>query len=282
MADRESLTLSFVTAHPAEAARILERLDASDAAALFDRIPARAGAPVLTAMLPSAAARIVTTVNADTAPTLVANCGTQAAVAILRQITEPRRSQLISSLPTTVAVASRLLLHYPDDSVGAWIDPDIIVLPPDATVSEAIARVTSGKEPEVEMVFSVDNDQRLVGAISVTALLRATGVARLASIARKPQTVLTASATISGMARRRGWRQSAVMPVIDRYSRLIGVLHRDALDRALARGNRATSYDDGEPIATVIARGYWNAFAVLTHASVSLLPQPKPIVDKQT
>ena len=61
MANPESLTLAFVTAHPAEAARILERLNASDAAALFDRVPARAGAPVLTAMLPSAAARVKVT-----------------------------------------------------------------------------------------------------------------------------------------------------------------------------------------------------------------------------
>lgn len=282
MANQESLTLAFVTAHPAEAARILERLNAPDAAALFDRIPARAGAPVLAAMLPSAAARIVTSVDAQGAASLLASCGTQAAVAILRQITEPKRGQLIKGLPTTVAVASRLLLHYPDDSVGAWIDPDIVVLPPDTTVTEAIARVTSGKEAEVELVFLVDHDQRLVGAINVTALLRASGAVRLASIVQKPQMVLTASATISGMARRRGWRQSAVMPVIDRNSRLIGVLRRDALDRALARGHRTIRHDEGEPVTSVLARGYWNAFAVLTHASVSMLPQPKPIVDKQT
>jgi magnesium transporter len=282
MADRESLTLAFVTAHPAEAARILERLNVTDAAALFDRLPARSGAPVLTAMLPSAAARILTFVSPLTASSLLASCGTQAMVAILRQIAEPKRSQLVKSLPTTSAVASRLLLHYANDSVGAWIDPDIFVLPPDATVAEAIARVASGKEHDVEMVFSVDHEQRLVGAISVAALLRASGVARLSSIVRKPHTVLTASATISGMARRRGWRQSAVTPVIDRNSRLIGVLRRDALDRAMATGHRLTRHDDTERVATIMAQGYWNAFAALTQASVSLLPKAKPIVDTKS
>ena len=106
MANPESLTLAFVGAHPAEAARILERIHAVDAAALFERVPARAGAPVLTAMLPSAAARVLAALEAGTAQSLLVNSGTQAAVTILRQISEPLRSQLVEGLPTTAAIAS--------------------------------------------------------------------------------------------------------------------------------------------------------------------------------
>lgn len=281
MANPESLTLAFVTGHPAEAARILERLDASDAAALFARVPARAGAPALTAMLPSTAARVISALDNKTALSLLATTGTQATVTILRQISEPRRSELVAGLPTTTAMASRLLLHYADDSIGAWIDPDIVVLPPETPIAEAIARVTAGEETQVELVFSVDRDQRLMGVVSLHELLRAPGTAKLASIARKPPAVLTASATISGIARRRGWQQSPVIPVIDRDARLIGVLRRGALDRALARGRRAVDTDDGESLAAIVAQGYLSAFSVLTDAAISVLPQAKPIVSDE-
>ena len=282
MANPESLTLAFVTAHPAEAARILERLNAPDAAALFERVPARAGAPVLTAMLPSAAARVITALDTRAALSLLATTGTQATVTILRQISEPQRSELVAGLPTATAMASRLLLHYPDDSVGAWVDPDIVVLPPETTVAEALDRVASGNESQVELVFSVDRDQRLMGAISVHELLRISGTAKLASVARKPQTVLTASATVSGIARRRGWQQSPVVPVIDRNEQLIGVLRRSALDRALARGLRLEEPDNRQPLAAMFAQGYWSAFSILADATISVLPQAKPIVTDET
>ena len=282
MANPESLTLVFVTAHPAEAARILEHLSAPDAAALFEHIPARAGAPVLAAMLPSAAARVITALDDQTALSLLATTGTQTTVTILRQISEPRRSQLVSGLPTAVAMASRLLLHYADDSIGAWIDPDIVVFPPETAVNEAIARVANGDEPQVELVFSVDRNQCLLGAISLYELLRASGTAKLESVTRKPQVVLTASATVSGIARRRGWQQFPVIPVIDRDARLIGVLRRHAFDRALARGHRAAKAGDSESLAAIFAHGYVTAFSILSDAAISVLPQAKPIVSDET
>jgi magnesium transporter len=278
MADAEALTLAFVTAHPAEAARILERLNAADAAALFERVPARAGAPVLTAMLPSVAARILAALEARTAQALLAIIGTQAAVTILRQISEPLRTQMVAGLPTAAAMASRLLLHYADDSVGAWIDPDIVVFPPDTTVSEALARIGNGTEPQVELVFSVDHDQRLTGVTRLHNLLRVPGERKLASIMQKPQVVLTGSATVAGVARRRGWQQSSVLPVTDRNGKLIGVLRRGALERALARGSQQQTTDDGELLVSMFTSGYWNAFSALSHAVVSLLPKAKPIV----
>lgn len=277
MADAHSLTLAFVTAHPAEAARILERLNPVDAAALFEHLPARVGAPVLTSMLPSVAARVITSLGMQNALSLLSGTGTQTTVAILRQIPEATRNQLVDALPTATAMASRLLLYYPDDSVGAWIDPDIVMFPPETTVSEAIARIAAGNEHQVEQVFTVDREQRLTGAVSVHELLRAGSSTMLVNISRKPQTVLSASATISGISRRRGWQQSPSIPVTDRNAQLIGVLRRSALDRALARGERLLQPEPDQPLGALLANKYWNAFSVLADAAVSALPQAKPI-----
>lgn len=282
MANAETLTLAFVNAHPAEAARILERLNPVDAAALFERVPARAGAPVLNAMLPTVAARILTELQAGTAQSLLAVIGTQAAVSILRQIAEPQRSELVATLPTAAAMASRLLLHYPNDSVGAWIDPDIVVFPPGTTVSEALARISEGNEPQVELVFSVDHDQRLAGVTTLHNLLRAAGDRKLASIATAPPVVLTGIATVNGVARRRGWQQTSVLPVTDRNGKPIGVLRRGALDRALARANRQLPTDNSELLVSMFASGYWNAFSALAHAVVSLLPGAKSITSDKS
>lgn len=282
MADAQSLTLAFVTAHPAEAARILERLNPVDAAALFEHLPARAGAPVLTAMLPSAAAHVITSVAMQTAMSLLSATGTQATVAILRQIADSKRNQLVDALPTAAAMTSRLLLYYPDDSVGAWIDPDIVMFPPETTVGEAIVRITNGNESRIEQVFSVDREQRLTGVASVHELLRSTETMMLTSITRKPHAALSASATISGISRRRGWQQEPVIPVTDRNGQLIGVLRRSALDRAMARTNRLAQPEPDQPLGAMLANKYWGAFSVLADAAVSALPRAKPIAPDES
>lgn len=282
MANPESLTLAFVTLHPGEAARVLERMAAPEAAALFGRVPARAGAPVLTAMLPSAAARVVSILESRIALSMLSAAGTQAAVTVLRQVPDPQRSQLIDGLPTAAAIASRLLLGYPDDSVGAWSDPDIIVLSPDATIAEALTRVKSGDEARIEQVFAVDREQHLVGMIELHELLRAPEATSLAGIMHKPTAVLNGAATVSGAANQRGWQQASALPVIDSSGRLIGVLRRASLARALARNRLQAPVDEGAPLLTLFARSYWTAVSSLAEAAITLLPPQKPLYEEDS
>jgi magnesium transporter len=228
-------------------------------------------------MLPSVAARVIGLLEAKIALSMLTAAGSQAAVAVLRQVPEPKRSQLIEGLPTAAAIASRLLLGYPDDSVGAWADPDIVVLPPEVSVGEALARVRSGDEELVEQVFAVDREQRLVGLVDLHELLRVPEATAVASVMRKPSAVLTAIATLTGASGQRGWQQSAALPVVDRSGRLIGVLRRSTLARALARNRQQAPADEDASLAGVLARGYWDAISGLAEATVSLLPPGKPL-----
>ena len=277
MAEPEALTLTYITAHPAEAARVLERIPGADAAALFATVPARAGAPVLTAMLPSAAARILSSLHDEPALALLAAAGVQAAVTVLRYIPEPRRSRLLEGLPTTTAVASRVLLGYPDDSVGAWADPDVIALAPETRVSDALERVRGGDEKKVEQVYAVDQDQRLIGIVDLLELLRVPDSTTLASVLHKPLAMLTAMTPLTGAATQRGWQLSSVLPVVERDGRLIGVMHRATLARAMARSRATTQPANEVTITGVLTRGYWDAASGLAEAALWLLPPAKPV-----
>ena len=281
MAEPEALTLTYIAAHPGEAARVLERMPGADAAALFASVPARAGSPVLSAMLPSAAARVLGSLDDEPALALLAAAGVQAAVTVLRYVPEPRRSRLLEGLPTATAVASRILLGYPDDSVGAWADPDIIPLAPETRVSDALARVRNGDEKEVDQVYVVDNEQRLVGIVDLHELLRVPDSTTLAAVLHKPVAVLTAMTPLTGAATQRGWQQSSALPVVERDGRLIGVMHRATLARALARSRATTQPADDVTITGVLTRGYWDAASGLAEAGLWLLPPAKPVLPEE-
>jgi magnesium transporter len=271
MAEADTLTLAFVSSHPGDAARVLERLPGSDAAALFLHLPARAAAPALAAMLPPAAARIVAALDDPPALGLLSAAGVQAAVAILRHVAEPRRSRLIDGLSTATAVASRLLLGYPEDAAGAWADPELIALAPETSAAEALARVRGDTDVEASEVYVVDEEQKLLGVVDLQALLRAPEATTLAALMHKPAGVLPAIMPLGAAAAQPGWQRSGTLPVAERGNRLIGVLRLATLAKARSRGTSRGS-PATDTLAGLLARGYWDTVSGLVRAGLTAMP----------
>lgn len=276
MADAETLSLAFMRTHPAEAARVLESLAPAAAAELLARVPARLAAPVLSAMLPSAAARSLSGLDDEQVLALLGELGTQPMVALLRHVGEPRRARLIAGLPTAASLASQLLLGYVEDSVGAWTDPDVLALPGATRAAEALERVRH-IEATVQCVFVTGAGGRLEGWVPLPMLLRAAEGATLASIMRRPEAVILAQTPLAGALRHPGWEQASLLPVLESGERLVGVLTRDALTRALGRGARPVRSAPGETLAGMLALGYWDALSGSAEAMVTLLPEVGPV-----
>jgi len=275
MADAQTLGLAFMRAHPPEAARVLEGLAPAAAAAMLASAPARLAAPVFAAMLPNAAGRALAGVDDERALALLGALGTQPVVAVLRHVPEPRRARLIAGLPTAAALASQLLLGYVEDAVGAWTDPDVLALPGATRASDALERVR-GIDAVVYRVF-VTTAGRLDGWVPLPVLLRAPEGANLASIMARPEAVLPAKTPLAGAAVHPGWERSSVLPVVEAGERLVGVLTRDALTRAMGRMSRPPRTDDGVTLAGMLVRGYWDALSGGAQAMATLLPGVKPV-----
>lgn len=276
MADAESLSLAFMRAHPPEAARVLESVVPADAAALLARAPARLAAPVLGAMLPNAAARALGGVEDEQALALLGELGTQPVVAVLRNVPEPRRSRLIAGLPTAAALASQLLLGYVEDAVGAWTDPDVLAMPGSTHAGDALERVKH-VDAVVSRVFVTSAKGALEGWVPLPVLLRAPPGATLASIQRRPDAVLSAQSPLAGAATHPGWERASILPVVEGGERLVGVLSRDALTRALGRTSRTQRVAPGGTLAEMLARGYWDALSGWSEAMATLLPSVRPV-----
>ena len=272
MADVETLTLAYVASHPSEAARVLEQRPAVEAAAVFTRLPARAMAPALAAMLPTAAARIVAALGDHVALGLLTAAGAQGAVAVLRHLPEPRRSRLVEGLPTATAIAARLLLGYPEDTVGAWADPQAVALAPALNAQDAFARVRGEPEGEAEWVYVVGEDQRLLGVVELATIVRAPDWRTLEALMHPPAATLPAVMPLAAAAAHPAWGRVSELPVVSRGERLIGTLRRSVLDEAIGRSGERGE-EEGLSLAGFAARGYWDAVSGLVRAFLALLPR---------
>jgi magnesium transporter len=276
MADAESLTHAFLRSHVAQAGRVLEAVPAAQAAALFARAPARLGAPVLAAMLPGAAARCIEALEDERAMELLGGMAAQPLVAVLRQLPEPRRSRLMAGLPTAAGLASKLLLGFAEDTVGACTDSDVIALAPETPARDALERVRRA-EASVLRVFVVASEQRLRGWVPLAALLRAPEAARLESLMSRPEAMLPASAPLRGALAHPAWERAAALPVVGAGNRLIGVLTRDALTRALRAAAPPGRAAAGDSLAGILALGYWEMLSAIVEAASTLLPRVRPL-----
>lgn len=271
-----SLSLAFMRAHPTQAARVLEGLPADEASALFARVPARLGAAVLSAMLPRRAASCLAALEDARALELLAPMATQPAVALMRHLPEERRRTLIAGLPTAAALASALLLGFSEDSLGAWADPDVVLLGAEIRVADAIERMrlASGVHG---LLFVADGERRLLGSVSLRALLQAPANATLATLAKRPVAVLQAFAPLAAVPAHPGWEMASLLPVVETGNRLVGVMTRDALGRALRQSAAPAAEVDTGTLSSLLASGYWQAMSGLMQGVLALLPSVRPV-----
>ena len=273
----QALSLAFMRNHPAQAARVLESLPEAQAAALFQRAPARLAAAVLAAMLPAWAARCVAPLDDARVLELLAPMGTQAAVAVLRQLPDGRRQQLVTRLPAALVLASTLLLGYAQDTLGAWADPDVVMMPATTRAADALAHLGAGVTHP--LVFVTEGAQRLAGIVPLTALLAAPGAATLATLMQRPAATLAAHAPLAATPAHAGWAGASALPVLAPGDRLLGLMTHDALQRALRQASPDAHAGDApadQSLPVALVHGYWQALSGLMSLGLALLPRVRP------
>lgn len=279
---KATLSLAFMQAHPVQAARVLEALPATASASVFERAPARIGAGVMAAMLPRQASRCVAELSDARALELLVAMNMQATVSMLRYLPRERRNQLVASLPAASALASTVLLGFDEESVGAWADPSVIILPTGARAGDALDRV---RQTEVNhpAVFVTDDARRLLGLVPLPALLRAPEAATLGTLMQRAPAVLMALAPLASAPDHPGWALAWALPVVESGERLVGVLTHDAMARALQR-NQAPEVLGAEPDAglpSMVVRSCWQTIVGLVGACLPLMPSVPPVWPQQ-
>ena len=272
MAEIPELTLAFLESHPADAALELQRLPLETTTSFLQDMPVRIASPVLVRMLPPWAARCLNQMDEDRAAGFLRGMGIQPAAQVLRYMPEDPRNRLLDQLPRGVALLMGLVLGYPENTVGAWMDPQAPAVPPDMMPSEVLDRIRDGDDEEMPVLAVVGSDQRLEGMVTVSAVLRADPRARLAQIARRDLPVIPARAALASVREHPGWAESHFLPVVERQKRFVGTLGFGAMSRALMRLTAETPVQPQVNVIALLAAPVWNLSDAILRGAVALLP----------
>lgn len=239
----------FLRSHPDVAAHLLESMQSDRAAEVLQSASTDAAAIVLARMQPSASANCAEQLSAQTIAELLEKLPSLTAAALLRHFGETARQDVLKRLSAPRAAAVKLLLRYPPNAVGAWMEPRVLTLPTDATVRLAAEKLEQAEYPYTK-VFVLDRDRKVRGAVSGIQLLKRAMRGTIAELC-SPIEVLWSRESVGAAHRREIWVRESEAPVVNRLQEFIGVVsYADILRQhrqlAAPAGSHLQTNDIGE------------------------------------
>lgn len=270
---RRQLALGLVDAHPAEAAAVLEALPADEAAAFLARLAPEPAARLLRHVTAQPAAAMLARLPEPAAAELVQQLPVDVAAPYLRRLPEARREAILSGLSGRRTRALRALLRHREGTAGALMDPDVLALPEDLTVREALERVRSAAEQARYNLYVVDREDRLVGVLNLRELLMARPRERLGTIGRREVIRLAADTDARAIADHPGWQRAHALPVVDARGTYLGALRYRTLRRLEAE--RAPAADGGDVTAHALGELFWTGVSGVMDALAGAPGEPR-------
>ena len=271
---RRRLAVELAERYPDETASALESHRASEAAEFVERLPRATAAGVLQRTIAHPAASILAELPSDTAAEIVARLPIDVAAGYLRRMETASRDAILGELEARRQRSLRSLLRFPENTAGALMDPDVLALPIDIEVSEAVDRVRKAAGHARYNVYVVDREDRLIGVFNLRELLSAKQRQRLAAIAQSNVISISAESGLRAVIEHPGWREVHAIPVVDADGTYLGALRYRTLRRLEAE--RAPA----EPAATATAQALGDLFQVGISGALEALAAADPASPK--
>lgn len=227
--NRDELTRVFLGLHPADAAERLAALDpeevaryitvvgVSEALNVFEFVPFETQKETLGFLPRALVAELISHMSPDDRADLVEELDEKTKDRLLALIIQAERQNILK------------LLTYPEDSAGAYMTTDYALLRPDATIRAALdqLRFQATKKETIYYVYVVDHARKLIGFVSLRALITARPDMHVHEIMNRHVISVRFDEDIENVAKEMSHYDFLAMPVVDAEDRLIGIITYD-------------------------------------------------------
>lgn len=225
----------FAEAHPDDAARLVEQSVSDEAAEFLGDLPPNVTASILSQMSLTAGAETLSLLDQERAAAVVSELTILSAAPLLQRLDPARRVELVAALPDGRRQQLERLLEYPEGTVGAATDPEVLAIPSDLT-NEAAQRLLRRRTGMFHhQLYVVDRAGRLHGTLHLRDLVRAAPKEPVSTMMRPATMQLQASSKIANTLSHPAWHDMDAVPVVDKSGVLLGILRHRQLRRLAAR-----------------------------------------------
>ncbi len=225
--------------HPADIAEIVGQLGGRDREAIFASLDDEIAADTLEESSDEVQAQILSRLDDERAADILEAMSPDEAADLLADLPEDRREQLIAKMEADEAQDVEELLAYGEDTAGGLMTTEYVAIPASLTAAEAIDRLRE-LEPDAESIYYVyviDDDERLLGVLSLRDLIVARPATPIADLMIKRVIAVPVDARPEDVAAVIAKYNLLAVPVVDDDDRIQGIVTiDDALDTVMPAG----------------------------------------------
>ena len=225
----DDLALVMAELHTADIGDVLESIDADERVQLVRLLGDRFDYSALTEVDESVRTQLMEELpNAEIARG-VAGLDNDDAVAILEDMEQVDRDEVLAKLPTFERLSLKRSLDFPEDSAGRRMLTDFIAIPPFWTVGQTIDYLRRERElpDEFYQLYVVDAAYQVLGTIPLDKFIRANRTTPIEALMNTNLVLVDANEDQEEAARDFERYDLVEVGVVDESNRLVGVLTID-------------------------------------------------------
>lgn len=212
--------------HDADIAAIIEELDPSEAKLLYDELSEDQQGDVLSELADEAQDQLIRTFSSEEIASQLENMDSDDAADLIAELPQERIEEVISHIKDDEAADDIVdLLNYEEDTAGGLMQKEFIKAKLDWPVDRCVIELRRQAE-EVEKVFTiyvVDDDEKLVGFLSLKRLLFASPKTLIRDLYQNKNMIsVKTSEDDENVARIMEKYDLVSVPVVDLNNKLVG------------------------------------------------------------
>ena len=230
-------TIDFLDAlSPQETALVLSRLDEEERSSLLTLISPTDAAELIEDISDEQAALILSELSPDSAGRIVEELPEEHIVDVLQELDSEDAEEILQTMPPESAEAARTSLSYPKDTAGNLMISDFLSFNQDLSIGEVNRDLKEKQEIyrtyNIQYVYVVDSENRIVGVVRVHDLLFSSTGSRLREVMIPNPYRVNVSATLDQLSEAFSQYNRLALPVVDDENHLLGIILPVAVEEA--------------------------------------------------
>jgi len=211
-----------------DVAEVVELLDSEEQRIVFDVLDKPMAAEVLEKVDDPTRAAIFELLTEDDLGDVFSELDLDDAADLLAELAEELQEKVLKSIRPADSARIKKLMTYSEDSAGGIMDPLVISVPEEATVTEAIAKIRTAEiDEDFYSVYVVDKLGRFLGDVRIRLLLTKPERTKIKDLIDRDAIYVTAEADQEEVRNLFSKNDLIVVPVLDREHKLVGRITAD-------------------------------------------------------
>ncbi|MGO9230536.1 MAG: magnesium transporter MgtE N-terminal domain-containing protein [Bryobacteraceae bacterium] len=215
--------------HPADLADIVEELSPAEREAIFETIDSEVAADTLSEIEPKMQASILESLEPEKAADIVEEMAPDEAADVLSELHDDTSEEILGEMEAESKTEVEELLEFKEDTAGGMMNTEYVALPEAATVADALEalRVNEDLLEQLNTIFLVDAQERLVASVPLARLFVAPADLRLTELASDPLIQAPVGESQDRVTEQFDKYNLLTLPVVDEEGKLAGVITAD-------------------------------------------------------